>query len=164
MDFPGRLEKAEGFAEIFGLVKEAVTNTLNRERSGLMLGLSGMGIGHQGFIGGFHQLGSNTIVLNKSVLERLGEKKPVLLKPYIFSTLLHEYLHSLGIVDEHRARILTYKICSDTLGEDHTATKLSMDVNKLAVLVAENGPEASSEFQDFAVVEGFDMESMSYIG
>jgi hypothetical protein len=164
MDFPERLEKAEGFAEIFELVKEAVNNTLNRERSGLMLGLSSMGISPQGFVGGFHQLGSNTIVLNKSVLERLTETRPELLKPYIFSTLLHEYLHSLGVVDEHRARILTFKVCSDVLGEEHTATKLSMDINRLAALVAGNGPEASAEFQDFAVVERFDTQSMTYIG
>jgi hypothetical protein len=164
MGFRGRLESAEGFAEIFGLVKEAVTRTLNRERSGLMLGLSSMGIDPNGFVGGFHQLGSNTIVLNRSVLERLAERRPALIKPYIFSTLLHEYLHSLGVVDEHRTRILTYKVCSDALGEDHTATRLSMDVNRLASLVAEDGPEASAEFQDFAVVEGFDIESMSYIG
>ncbi len=161
--FASRLESAEGFQEIFGLVKEAVRESLDRERPGLMLGLSSLGISKEGFIGGMHQIGSDMIILNRSVLRRISEAKPEFLKPYVFSVLLHEYLHSLGVVDEHRARILTYRVCSNIFGEEHPATKIAADINSIAKIVAGN-PEPSSGFADLSVVEGFDMESMGYIG
>jgi hypothetical protein len=162
--FIQRFEEASRVDEMFEMVKDAVRETLNRERAGLMLGLSNLGIAPQGFIGGFHQMGSNAIILNSSVLRRISQAKPGVLKPYAFSVLLHEYLHTLGILDEARTRLLTYKICMDMFGEEHPVTKMSRDFNKVAQeIVTKGGPEQPGNFE-VTFVEGFDNGETGYIG
>jgi hypothetical protein len=161
---PERFEKAEKVDEVFELVKDSVRLTLNRERAGLMLGLSDLGIAPQGFVGGFHQMGSNAIILNSSVLKRISRARPEILKPYAFSVLLHEYLHTLGVLDEARTRLLTFKICSEVFGESHPVTRVSRDFNRLALeIIGREGPEQSGNF-DVTFVEGFDREETGYIG
>lgn len=157
-------ENAQNAAEIFEVVKEAVRNTLNRERSGLMLGLSSLGISQQGFIGGFHQMGSNAIILNKSVLKRISQAKPEYLKPYSFSVLLHEYLHTLGVLDEARTRLLTYKICEESFGHDHITSKISKNFQEIAKeLISQGGPEQPGDME-VSFVERFDSDETGYIG
>ena len=150
--------------EIFEMVKDAVRLTHDRERTGLMLGLSNLGIAPQGFICGFHQMGSNAIILNSSVLKRISQARPGVLKPYAFCVLLHEYLHSLGILDEARTRILTHRICSELFGEGHQVTRLSRDFNGVArEIVSKGEPEPPGSF-DITFVEGFDRSETDYIG
>ena len=162
--FLQRYEKAGRVDELFELVKKAVRDTLNRERAGLMLGLSDLGIAPQGFIGGYHQSGSNAIILNSSVLRRISRARPDALKPYAFSVLLHEYLHTLGVLDEGRCRLLTYRICSEHFGDEHPVTKVSRDFNRLASdIIGKDGPEAPGNF-DITFVDGFDREETDYIG
>ncbi len=163
-EFTERFEKAEKVDELFGIVKDAVRMTLNNERAGLMLGLSDMGIAPQGFIGGFHQAGSNAIILNSSVLKRISRIRPEVFKPYAFSVILHEYLHTLGVLNEARAKKLTYAICSEVFGEGHAATKISRNFNEVAKeIISQEGPELPGE-AEITFVDGFDTDETGYIG
>ncbi len=163
-EFTERFEKAGRVDEMFEIVKDAVRVTLNRERAGLMLGLSSLGIAPQGFVGGYHQMGSNAIILNSSVLKRISRARPDMLKPYAFSVLLHEYLHTLGVLDEARTRMLTYKICSDIFGEEHPLTRVSRDFDKVSrEIIGKEGPENPGNFE-VTFVEGFDSRETGYIG
>ena len=163
-EFPERMEKASRVDEICELVKDAGRLTLNRERAGLMLGLCNMGIAPQGFVGGIHQMGSNAIILNSSVLKKISRDRPDKLKPYTFCVLLHEYLHALGVMDDARTSLLTHKICQDVFGNEHEVTRLSMNFSQVArEILSREGPEPPGNL-DVTFVEGFDSEETGYIG
>ena len=116
--------------ETFEEVKEAVLKIEGRSRAGLMLGLQEIGATLDGFIGAYYPVASNFIIVNKTPLRRITNTNPKLLKPYIFHVLLHEYIHSLGFLDEDVAREKTFEISRKHLGENHIATKLSTDIKQ----------------------------------
>lgn len=120
MDFIAELENCNDFGEIFSLVKKAVNKSLGEHRVGLMLYLGNLPMG----IGAFHPLGTNDIVLNRRLLNRISrEKSSSERRAFIFSILLHEYLHSLGYVDEREVRGLVYQICAENFGKEHYVTE-----------------------------------------
>lgn len=122
MDFVRILDECADFACIFDLVKTTVELTIGRRRVGLILGLSNL----PNHVGALHQLGSNFIIMNKSLLRRVilsGNKK--LANAYVFHILLHEYIHSLGYVNEQETQIITHTISEQTLGAEHPATKIA---------------------------------------
>jgi hypothetical protein len=108
------LDKAKSYGDIFALVKKAVERSLSQHRMGLMLYLGNLPMK----VGAFHPLGTNDIVLNRRLLDVSSKTKPQW-KAYVFSILLHEYLHTLGYVDERRVRSLTYRICLENFGRGH---------------------------------------------
>ena len=114
------LEWAKGYGDIFALVKKAVKRSLGEHRVGLMLYLGNLPFK----VGAFHPLGTNDIVLNRrlinAVKSKLGEKV------YLFSILLHEYLHTLGYVDERQVRGLTYKVCVENFGSEHPVVEAAL--------------------------------------
>jgi hypothetical protein len=116
--------------ETFESVKEAVRTTEHRSRGGLMLGLQEMGSTLQGFIGGYYPVDSNIIVLNRTPLRRIDETDPGLFKPYAFHVLLHEYIHTLGVLDEGLTRRKTYDISRQCFGDDHLVTELAKNMEK----------------------------------
>jgi len=65
--------------------------------------------------------------MNRALIDRVVESQVALneMKSFIYSVLLHEYLHSLGICDELKVRRLTYQISREALGEEHPATILA---------------------------------------
>ncbi|HUV82264.1 MAG TPA: hypothetical protein VMW53_04200 [archaeon] len=63
-------------------------------------------------------MGSNIIVMNK--LLRIKEKDPVLYKSYAFHVLLHEYIHSLGCLNEDFVHHKVFDITKPLFGEDLT--------------------------------------------
>jgi hypothetical protein len=128
--FNEELESSRSLADIFELVKEAVRKTTGRSRAGLMLGLTNLGGDMQGFVGAFYPVDSNIIVMNKTPLDRISEATPELYNPYAFHILLHEYLHSLGILDEGIVKKKTYEISRDMFGKNHITTKLAVDLSK----------------------------------
>jgi hypothetical protein len=158
MDFAKRLEESESFAEIFDLVKKSVQETMDKRRDGLMLALQDL----PEDLGAYYGLGSNFIVMNKALLEKFNaaynEKDT---KAYVFSILMHEYLHSLGYVDEEFARALTYQISKSVLGEDHMSTRIAK--HGIAAFIR---PSASTkEEQDgLEVLDSFMIEHITYIG
>jgi hypothetical protein len=171
MSLSDELEQADGVGEMFEVVKDAVRNSLSRERAGLMLGLSSMGFADDGFVGAYHPVGSNVIVMNRSVLERIAAADPAMVKPYTFHILLHEYLHALGVLDEARTRALTYSVCRDNFGEDHAVTMLARDFDSLLRNLLGRDerdpirrpfPKEPNPFE-VTLVEGFEKDT-SYIG
>ncbi|MDF1557422.1 MAG: hypothetical protein P1P80_04485 [ANME-2 cluster archaeon] len=162
-DFPGRLEGARTLADIFEVVKEAVQNSRNKSRAGLMLGLADLGNSPQGFVGAFFTVGSNCIVMNKIPLERIKETRPELFKPFAFHVLMHEYIHSLGYLDEQLVRQMVYDISRAVLGDSHLATQLAEDPTRFIPNLAY--PNINWRPKDFKMelVEGFDRGSVCYI-
>src|SRR5256886_10751714 len=119
------LDRSFDFSEVFQLVKKSVKSSLGKRRTGLMLGLADL----PEYIGAFHQMGSNFIVMNRSLLDQVTKlaKDRRYLNAYVFYTLLHEYLHTLGYVDEGEVRRLTRQITAQVLGPDHPATRLAVE-------------------------------------
>src|SRR3989337_314796 len=104
MDFPKLLDGAKGLPDIFEIVKRAVDMDLGYARGGLMLGLADLGNHPRGFVGAFYPIATNVIVMNKVPLARIRETDPQLWRSYAFHVLLHEYLHSVGYIDEMLCR------------------------------------------------------------
>ena len=88
-EFDKRLEEAETIADVFEIVKDSVRHVIDRDRAGLMLGLADLGNVSNGFLGGYYQIASNAIIMNKNPLRRIQETNPELFKPYVFYVLLH---------------------------------------------------------------------------
>jgi hypothetical protein len=116
--------------ESFEEVKDAVQKITGLSRAGLMLGLQELGSSIEGFIGAYFPVSSNIIVVNKTPIRRITETKPELLKPYGFNVLLHEYIHSLGFLNEEFTKQKTYEITKKYYGEKHIATILSTDIKQ----------------------------------
>ncbi|MDP8902597.1 MAG: hypothetical protein M3M86_02385 [Thermoproteota archaeon] len=160
MQFVEKIANLKDFDETFELVKAVVLQKFKLHRAGLSLILQMM----PSSLGAYHMLGSNAIVVNTYLLTTLKRivKSTEEYNSYIFMVLSHEYLHSLGIVDENTVRQMTFELCKWMLGNDHTATKM-----------AKNGPSAiypelrslmQSQFgKDFQVVKNFDRSNQTYI-
>jgi len=158
--FGSRLDNAKDIPDIFELVKQAVRKTTGKERSGLMLGLSNLGGGPDGFVGAYYPVATNIIVMNTMPLDRIRQTDPSLYKPYIFHILLHEYIHTLGVIDEGATRQKASEISAQVLGPGHPATELAKDMSKFLpkLVYPEYGwkPETEPALQ---LVKGFDRSS-----
>jgi len=117
------LDQCRNFGDVFGLVKKTVERSLGQRRSGLMLYLAEL----PEQIGAYHAMGTNGIVMNKLALDAVTRSARTLrhINSYVYSILLHEYLHSLGYVDEAQARKLVFEVSKENLGEDHPATEIA---------------------------------------
>ncbi|MBI2675846.1 MAG: hypothetical protein HYX24_05275 [Candidatus Aenigmarchaeota archaeon] len=159
------LENAESFGGIFDLVKKCVYDAIGRSRAGLMLGLSPLGFAERGFIGAYHQLGSNLIVLNQNLLEKIREEKPELLKYHVFHLLLHEYLHSLGVVDENTTRALAEIVTEKAFGPDHALTRIAKRFEEYVPGLKHSDPGYRPPEEAYVtLVDGFEKEDTGYIG
>jgi hypothetical protein len=161
MSYAEKLKGLQGFEDAFELVKTAVYDKYKMRRAGLDLLLQDM----PNFIGAYHVLGSNFIVVNRYVLaaiKAMAQSKEEY-NSYVFVVLAHEYLHSLGIVDELRVRELTYSMCNTLFGNAHATTRMakedpaSLYPGLKNLMIAEFG-------KDFELVKDFDRSNMSYIG
>ncbi|MHB2037482.1 MAG: hypothetical protein ACYCPW_12185 [Nitrososphaerales archaeon] len=154
------VDRAQNFDEIFELVKRVVEEELGVHRAGLSLVLANM----SSEVGAYHPMGANVIVVNKALISGLQRvtKNPQQVNAFIFMVLLHEYLHSLGYVDENEVRKLAQTICGNSLGKDHPSVKLA-NANWLAMY-----PQLESLSQpnsnELEVIRKFDSSSTSYIG
>lgn len=162
-DYCTRLDEAKSLPDIFELVKSLVLKSLGKSRGGLMLGMANLGNHPQGFFGGFFTTGSNVIVLNKIPLQRIKETRPELYKPYVFHVLLHEYIHSLGYLDEADVRSKVFAISKEALGEDHLATQIASSSSEFIKHLAYPDVSWKPEDEGLELVEGFDRSSVSYI-
>ena len=118
-----RLDNANGYSEVWELVKDNVKAVLERQRHGMMLFLDDMPLR----LGAYHPVGTNNIVLNRALLQIVeattASKK--LLNAFVYTLLLHEYLHALGYLEEAEVRPLVYRVSKACFGEEHIATKLA---------------------------------------
>ncbi len=74
-------------------------------------------------VGGFHPLGTNEIIINRRLMKSPLDVRG---KANIFTLLLHEYLHSLGYIDEREVRALTHQISAENFGNDHPVTRAAV--------------------------------------
>lgn len=158
--------EAETIPDIFEVVKYATKEVLKKERAGLMLGLADLGTSNKYWIGGYWAVGSNAIIMNSIPLKRIEDTDPKLFKPYMFNIMLHEYVHSIGVLDEERTRAITHQISIELFGENHVATKMAADISKFLPNLRYPGIEWQPEAKDFRVtlVQGFDKSNTRYVG
>lgn len=159
------LDHAQNLSEIFEIVKKIVRDFAGEERSGLMLGLAELGGRPGAFVGAFYPMGSNIIVLNKTPLRVVRNFKPEFYNSYCFHMLLHEYLHSLGVIDERYNRYLTASISEKAFGENHPVSVIAKDFNRVfpEIMYASVRwrPARNLEIE---IVDNFDDENLRYIG
>jgi hypothetical protein len=151
-------EIKKDFIEIFEEVKKVVSKIEGRSRAGLMLGLQELGSSLNGFIGAYFPVASNIIVINKTPIRRIIETKPELIKPYGFHVLLHEYIHSLGFLDETVTQNKTYKISKEHFGEKHIITQLCTNIERFFpnLIYPVYGWNPSKNTPPIEIVKGFD--------
>ena len=159
IDFREQIIKLTDFNEAFELVKVAVNAKFNMHRAGLSLILQGL----PSRIGAYHILGSNVIVVNKTILDIIRQHKSIEeYNSYLFMVLAHEYLHSFGIVDEFRVRQMSYDLCSSLLGNEHPASIMAKE--DPSALFPELSLLRQTKFDEhFEVVKNFDKTNQSYI-
>jgi hypothetical protein len=163
MDFKKYLENTNTLADIFEVVKSAVVKSMGRSRGGLMLGLSDLGNHPQGFFGAFFPVGTNIIVMNKVPLQRIKDTQPKLYKPYAFHVLLHEYLHTLGFLDENTVRRMVYEISVELFGVNHPASQIAKDTRRFFPNLVYPDLAWQPEDLQIELVEDFDRSSVNYI-
>ncbi len=149
------LERAKGYGGIFALVKKAVKRSLREHRVGLMLYLGNLPLR----VGAFHPLGTNDIVVNRRLLNTAESELKQ--KAYIFSLLLHEYLHSLGYADERQVRGLTYKVCVENFGREHLVVEAA--ITGPWVNLSPEDLEEIAEDMELELVRDFEHIDMGYI-
>jgi len=144
--------------DTFEEVKELVQEKEHLSRAGLMLGLQEIGATNQGFIGAYFPVASNIIVMNKTPIRRIIETKPEILKSYGFHVLLHEYIHTLGFLNEPITRQKTYEISRNHFGEDHIITQLSTNIKKFFpnLVYPVNGWIPPTNTPTIEIIRGFD--------
>jgi hypothetical protein len=160
MQFREKVANLIDFSEAFELVKSVVLQKFRMHRAGLSLILQMM----PSNLGAYHMLGSNAIVMNSYLLAAVkkiaGSTEEF--NSYMFMVLAHEYLHSLGIVDENTVRQMTFDLCKWMLGDDHAATKMAKE--DPSTIYPELRLLMQSQFSsDFQVVGNFDKKNQTYI-
>lgn len=155
-----KLGGASNYDDVFSIVKTHVEEVLGLHRAGLTLGLSSLSSG----IGAYHVVGSNMIVLNKELLERVRRvEPPEIVSSFLYMLLLHEYLHSLGFMDEAQVRKTSEEVATRMLGGGHPAsvlirTPLTEIFPYLGSLHYSEAPE-----DDVEIVRDFDSRSYPFI-
>ena len=121
--YRSRIDEVEGFSGVWEIVKDTVKVTLGKHRLGMLLFLDDLPL----HLGAYHQLGTNNIVLNRSlvnIVEAVTKSKK-LVNAFVYSILTHEYLHALGYISEAEVRSLVYDVSRECFGENHIVTTLA---------------------------------------
>lgn len=162
MNFTNELDGCSEFSCIFRLVKIAVESLMGKRRAGLLLGLTKL----PNYIGAFHQLGSNFIIMNKTLLEKVIETEDKeLINAYIFHVLLHEYIHSLGYINEQETQILTHKISERVLGLNHPATLIARyGLGSVLSGLKINHADRIEKIDKIEIINDFENENLNYFG
>lgn len=155
-----RLDQCRDFGDVFELVKKSAERSLGRRRAGLMLYLAKL----PSHIGAFHTMGTNGIVMNRTTLDAITHSARSLreINCYVYSILLHEYLHALGYVAEQEVRKLVYDISLETFGPDHPATQIASK-GPSAILPGLSYDEVPTKAPDLEVVPDLERTSQRYI-
>ncbi len=163
--FHDKLEMSESLSDIFELVKDTVKISIKKSRAGLMLGITELGLNLDGFVGAFYPVGSNIIIMNKTPLKQIEDKNPELYKSYVFHILLHEYLHTLGVLDENIVRFMSNEISKRIFGPNHTVTQMSENFSKFIPNVMYGSSNIGKpENHEIELVDNFDKSNVTYIG
>jgi len=157
-----RLDQCQDFGDVFELVKKSAERSLGRRRAGLMLYLAKL----PNHIGAFHTMGTNGIVMNRTTLDMVthGARSLREINSYVYSTLLHEYLHALGYAEEKEVRKLVYDVSLDAFGPEHPATKIAS--SGPSAILPGSGPvydALPNKAPDVEVVPDLERSSQRYI-
>lgn len=153
------LDRKMDYDKIFNVVKSTVRFVTRKERSGLGLALSDL----PATLGAFWQVGGNYIVMNQVLIDAMsrltGSAREF--NSFVYMILTHEYLHSLGFIDEMEARKMTAEVALKSFGINHPAFTMSNGdlwtlYPQLRTLVGGNG-------QNLKIIGNFDRSSTSYI-
>ncbi|WP_393970820.1 hypothetical protein OXIME_001055 [Oxyplasma meridianum] len=147
------------YDRIFSVVKRSVKAVLGKERSGLGLALSNLPV----TLGAFWQVGGNYIVMNEVLVKAMSMLTTSTreFNSFVYTILTHEYLHSVGYIDEFQARQMTAFVAKHTFAGNHPAVIMSTgDIWKqYPDLLSLQGGDGSV----LKIISRFDTESTSYI-
>ncbi len=117
------LDSRMEFGEIFGVVKSVVRKLLRMERAGIGMMLSDL----PPELGAYWEIGGNFIVFNESLIKamKLISKSDREFNSFVFTVLAHEYLHSLGFIDESEAISSTASVTLKAFGPVHPASLMA---------------------------------------
>ncbi|MEM4183792.1 MAG: hypothetical protein QXF45_04035 [Candidatus Caldarchaeum sp.] len=157
--FSERLSRANTFEDVFRLVKQLVLEKFGIRRGGLGLILADLPT----HVAAYHEIGSNAIVVNQSLLNAVYSvtRSKTMVNSYLFVVLLHEYLHTFGF-DEKQTRELVKDAVTSVMPFDHPATKIAVTSIYEAVPELRNiviQPSSSKP----VLVKDFDTDNVSYI-
>ena len=159
MDFKKQLEVCDDFASMFELVRLCVDESLGRHRNGLMLGMTDLPL----HIGAYHAVPSNFIMLNRKLLNAIMQYDKKFANSYLFHVLLHEYLHTLGFMNEEEVSAIVYVISKNFLGERHPTTLIAK--HGIGSIFQNLPIDIDSEAdRSIEIITNFDNENLSYIG
>jgi hypothetical protein len=155
-----QLDQCRDFGDVFELVKKSAERSLGRRRAGLMLYLAKLPT----HIGAFHTMGTNGIVMNRTTLDMITHSARSLreINSYVYSILLHEYLHALGYVEEGEVRKLVYDVSLESFGPEHPATQIASK-GPSAVLPGPVYDDSPNKAPDFEVIPDLERSSQRYI-
>ncbi len=158
--FRSRIDEAEGFNGVWEIVKETVKVTLGEKRLGMLLFLDDLPL----HLGAYHPLGTNNIVLNRSlvnIVEAMTKSKKMV-NAFVYSLLTHEYLHALGHISEVEVRSLVYDVSKACFGDDHLVTSLAEKSPWVLIKGIPLG-RVSTKKQAMEIVKDFENPNHGYI-
>ena len=120
-----RLEKAASYGEVWEIVRDSVKEVLKKHRVGMMLFLDDLSLN----LGAYHPVGTNNIIMNRALLKlvEVATEKRVFVNAFIYSILLHEYLHAVGYLAESEVRPLVATVSEACFGYEHITSKLARE-------------------------------------
>lgn len=153
------LDRKMDYDKIFNVVKNTVRFVTRKERSGLGLALSDL----PATLGAFWQVGGNYIVMNQVLIDAMTRLTSSTreFNSFIYMILTHEYLHSLGFIDEMEARKMTAEVALKSFGKNHPA--FTMSNGDLWTLYPQLRTIAGGTGQNMKIIGNFDSSSTSYI-
>lgn len=154
-----KLRGLKDFNEVFEFVKYSVNSVYEMKRAGLSLMLHRMPTK----VGAYHVLGSNVIAINSILLEQVKKYSASNdeYNSYLFTVLLHEYLHSFGILDEHTVRQMSVELCEKFFGKERMVTVIAVDPLKI---FPQLGSARYDKFENkYELIKNFDNSNQTYI-
>jgi hypothetical protein len=154
-----KLQGLKDFNEVFEFVKYSVNSVFEMKRAGLSLMLHRM----PARVGAYHVLGSNVIAINSILLEQVEKYSSSNdeYNSYVFTVLLHEYLHSFGILDENKVRQMSVELCEKFFGEERMVTVIAQDPLKI---FPQLGSVRYDKFENrYELIKNFDNSNQTYI-
>ena len=154
------LDNAQGYSDVWDIVKDNTKKVLNNQRLGMMLFLDDMPLR----LGAYHPIGTNNIVLNRALVQIVREtaKSRKLLNAFIYTLLLHEYLHALGYIKETEVRALVHEISKECFGEEHITARLA-ELGPWALLRGLPLDALRAPRRVMAIVKDFELINQKYI-
>ncbi|HEY7778357.1 MAG TPA: hypothetical protein VIA09_07440 [Nitrososphaeraceae archaeon] len=154
-----KLQGLKDFNKVFEFVKYSVNSVFEMKRAGLSLMLHRM----PARVGAYHVLGSNVIAINSILLDQVKKYSSSNdeYNSYVFTVLLHEYLHSFGILDENKVRRMSVELCEKFFGEERRVTVIAEDPLKI---FPQLGSVRYDKFESrYELIKNFDNSNQTYI-